>query len=225
MIDLETEGTRAGCAIRQIGAASFNPHTGEVGRKFEVNLNIEEQHRRFGLTSDPETLVWLNALPAPVQEAMTCDPQPVVESIITLIRVFDWDHPEMRLWCHGTSFDEPILRELIVRVGIEIGINKLVPWQYWKVRDTRDRLEETGVKVERDPFKAHTGLEDCLNQIKAVAEAYRVIEGWKQAKIATDEVIADCVEEERFPGEFPVETIGYFEVLEVVPDATPGGDN
>lgn len=180
MIDLETEGTRAGCVIRQIGAASFNPYTGEVGRKFEVNLSVEEQHRRFGLTSDPETLVWLNALPANVQEAMTRDPQPVAESIIALIRAFDWDHPEMRLWCHGASFDEPILRELILRVGIEINIKNLVPWDYWKVRDTRDRLEETGVKVERDLTKAHTGLEDCLKQIAAATKAYRIIEGWKE---------------------------------------------
>jgi hypothetical protein len=225
MIDLETEGTRAGCAIRQIGAASFNPYTGEVGRKFEMNLNIEEQYRNLHMETDPQTILWLQALPADIQEAMTRDPQPVGDVIIALIRAFDWDHPDMRLWCHGATFDEPILRELIVRFGGETDLKKLVPWKYWQVRDTRTILELTGVKVGRDPTKAHTGLEDCLKQIEAVTEAYCVIQGWKQAKVEMDEVIADCVEEERFPGEFPVETIGYLEVLEVVPDATPGGDN
>lgn len=181
MIDLETEGTRAGCAIRQIGAASFNPYTGEVGRKFEMNLNTEEQYRNLNMTTDPETINWLKALPTDIQEAMTRDPRPVGEVIISLIRAFDWDHPDMRMWCHGATFDEPILRELIVGFGIETDLKKLVPWQYWQVRDTRTILEIAGVKVERDPSKAHTGLEDCLNQIKAVAEAYQVIEGWHEA--------------------------------------------
>lgn len=181
MIDLETLGNRAGCAIRQIGAASFNPHTGEVGRTFEMNLNVDQQFRDLHLESDPETIVWLNALPADIQEAMTRDPQPVGEVIIALIRAFDWEHPDMRLWCHGATFDEPILRELIVRFGVETDLKKLVPWKYTQVRDTRTLFELTGVKVQRDPLKAHTGLEDCLNQIKAVARAYQIIEGWKEA--------------------------------------------
>ncbi|MCA3696513.1 3'-5' exonuclease [Aquidulcibacter sp.] len=176
MIDLETEGTRAGCAIRQIGAASFNPYTGEVGRKFEMNLNTEEQYRNLNMDTDPETINWLKALPANIQEAMTRNPQPVGEVIIALIRAFDWDHPDMRLWCHGATFDEPILRELIIRFGVETELKKLVPWKYTHVRDTRTILELAGVKVQRDPSKAHTGLEDCLNQIKAVSEAYRVFE-------------------------------------------------
>lgn len=182
MIDLETEGTRAGCAIRQIGAASFNPHTGEVGRKFEVNLNTDEQYRNLNMDTDPETINWLKALPANIQYAMTRDPKPVGPSIIALIRAFDWDHKDMRLWCHGATFDEPILRELIVRFGVESDLRDLVPWQYWQVRDTRTILELTGVKVERDPTKAHTGLEDCLKQIEAVTKAYQVIAGWKNFK-------------------------------------------
>lgn len=210
MIDLETEGTRAGCVIRQIGAASFNPFTGEVDRTFEMNLDVEEQRSRFGLVSDPKTLVWLQALPANIQEAMTRDPKPVGEVIMALIRAFDWSHPEMRLWCHGATFDEPILRELIVRFGTEVGLKDLVPWGYLKARCTRDRLEIAGVKVERDAAKSHTGLEDCIKQIKALSEATRIIEGWKKAKAEMDVVIADCTEEERFPGEFPVETLGPF---------------
>ncbi len=181
MIDLETEGTRAGCAIRQIGAASFNPHTGEVGRKFEMNLNTEEQYRNLDMESDPQTILWLQALPADIQEAMTRDPQPVGDVIIALIRAFDWDHPETRLWCHGATFDEPILRELIVRFGVETDLKKLVPWRYTHVRDTRTILELAGVKVQRDPSKAHTGLEDCLNQIKAVTQAYAVLRRWREA--------------------------------------------
>lgn len=181
MIDLETEGTRAGCAIRQIGAASFNPHTGEVGRTFEMNLNTEEQFRNLHMESDPQTILWLQALPADIQEAMTRDPQPVGDVIIALIRAFDWDHPETRLWCHGATFDEPILRELIVRFGVETDLKKLVPWRYTHVRDTRTILELADVKVERDPSKAHTGLEDCLNQIKAVTKAYAVLRRWREA--------------------------------------------
>jgi hypothetical protein len=176
MIDLETEGTRAGCAIRQIGAASFNPYTGEVGRTFEMNLNTEEQYRTLAMVTDPETINWLKALPANIQDAMTRDPQPVGDVIIALIRAFDWDHPETRLWCHGATFDEPILRELIVRFGVETDLKKLVPWKYWQVRDTRTIFELANVKVQRDPSKAHTGLEDCLNQIKAVSEAYRTFQ-------------------------------------------------
>lgn len=178
MIDLETEGTRAGCVIRQIGAASFNPFTGEVDRTFEMNLDVEEQRSRFGLVSDPKTLVWLQALPANTQEAMTRDPKPVGEVIMALIRAFDWSHPEMRLWCHGATFDEPILRELIIRFGIEVGLKDLVPWRYTHVRDTRTILEVARNKVERDASKAHTSLEDCIKQIEAVAHAHYTIGRW-----------------------------------------------
>lgn len=215
MIDLETEGTRAGCAIRQIGAASFNPHTGEVGRTFEMNLDLLEQYLKLRLETDPETIVWLNALPADIQEAMTRDPQPVGEVIIALIRAFDWEHPDMRLWCHGATFDEPILRELIVRFGIETDLKKLVPWKYTQVRDTRTFFELTGVKVQRDPLKAHTGLEDCLKQIEAVAQAYQVIEGWKQPLALMDKPMA--AKEKRFPSVAPqAETLGYLEVEELL---------
>lgn len=181
MIDLETEGTRAGCAIRQIGAASFNPHTGEVGRTFEMNLNTDEQYCNLHMETDSQTILWLQALPADIQEAMTRDPRPVGEVIIALIRAFDWDHSDMRLWCHGATFDEPILRELIVRFSVKTDLKKLVPWKYTHVRDTRTILELTGVKVERDPTKAHTGLEDCLKQIEAVAKAYAVLRRWREA--------------------------------------------
>jgi hypothetical protein len=209
MIDLETEGNRAGCAIRQIGAASFNPHTGEVGRTFEMNLELVEQYLKLGLETDPETIVWLNALPADIQEAMIRDPQPVGEVIIALIRAFDWEHADMRLWCHGATFDEPILRELIVRFGVETGLKKLVPWKYTQVRDTRTLFELTGVKVQRDPLKAHTGLEDCLKQIEAVAQAYQVIEGWKLAMnfLAVPPSAQDAPQ---------AETLGYLEVGEAV---------
>jgi hypothetical protein len=188
MIDLETEGTRAGCIIRQIGAASFNPHTGEVGRTFEANLDTHEQQRDLHLEADPSTIKWLKALPADIQTAMTQSPQPVGEAIISLIRAFDWDNPDMGLWCHGATFDEPILRELIVRLAIETNLKNLVPWHYARVRDTRTLFELTGVTVQRDATKAHTGLEDCLNQIKAVTEAYRVIADWKGAWLAPEAV-------------------------------------
>src|SRR5688572_29962905 len=57
MLDLETLGTRPGCAILSIGAVAFDRHTGALGPEFYMVVNRKSCEAK-GLTQDQSTLDW-----------------------------------------------------------------------------------------------------------------------------------------------------------------------
>src|SRR3990172_10155945 len=57
MVDLETLGRRAGCAILSIGAVAFDAETGKMGPEFYMVVKMASCEKH-GLHTDPETVAW-----------------------------------------------------------------------------------------------------------------------------------------------------------------------
>jgi len=57
MVDLETLGRRAGCAILSIGAVAFDAETGKMGPEFYMVVKMASCEKH-GLHTDPDTVAW-----------------------------------------------------------------------------------------------------------------------------------------------------------------------
>lgn len=171
MVDLETWGLTPGSDIRSIGAVVFDPVAGTLGDEFYVNV---VSGNTLGLTRDPDTEKWWLDQSASAQDALAVKP---VNIAVGLARFGDWldwlpggacaPGPELRLWAHGSHFDEPIL------AAAYRAAKMTCPWHYRAPRDTRTIYEAAGgvdLPFEGTP---HNALHDAKHQARCVIEAYR----------------------------------------------------
>lgn len=113
MIDLETLGTVAGCAILSIGAVEFHPDTGNLGKEFYTIVNTESCEEHF-LTKSASTMAWW-ARQSPEaqlvldQAAMGGPSLPTALSMFNAYLAEVGMPKELRLYGNGADFDNPIL--------------------------------------------------------------------------------------------------------------------
>lgn len=165
MIDLETFGTRPGCAIRSVAAVAFET-SGQREREFSENVT-DESCRAAGLHFDPRTIAWWAEQSPEAQQALTRNPQPIRDVLEQLITWWRDSRCEF-VWSHGATFDVVILEAAMRAVGLE------PPWKFWNVRDTRTLHAVAGLDV-RTINRAgthHNALDDCNFQVDCVAAAY-----------------------------------------------------
>jgi hypothetical protein len=168
MLDLETWGTLPGCALRSIGAVTFDPF-GEKDLDYCFYANIDRVScETVGLKIDPETEAWWGKQPPEAQDALAYDPW----ALSYAAAMFDawWvEQKATHLWSNGACFDEPILRVAFDAVA------RRIPWKYWNVRDTRTIWDIAGLdprNVQR-AGPAHHALHDARHQARCVTLAYQ----------------------------------------------------
>ena len=144
-MDLETWGTTPGSDIRSIGACVFDIDAGKepcIEETFYIVCDnpvsmIQTQHdgRKYPLTRDPNTVQWWNDQSDEAQAAFA-DPVDLRECLVRFGEWLQRTSPEariynntiwqpgtdIRLWSHGSHFDEPILAAAYRAVGLP------VPW-------------------------------------------------------------------------------------------------
>ncbi len=166
MLDLETFGTAPGCAILAIGAVQFDPRAGDLGVTFYTDVDPVDC-QRLGLTVDASTVLWWLAQGDVARATITRQPrQPLATALACFAR---WFPPgATRLWCHGATFDVPVLDAAYRAAGLP------TPWSYRDVRDTRTLFELTDVTLQRSVTEpAHHALDDAVSQALVVQEAYQ----------------------------------------------------
>ena len=91
-----------------------------------------------------------------------------------LIKLSKWiTNPlfDMKVWCHGASFDCVILQNAfdIYRMS--------TPWKFWNIRDTRTLYDIANIDLneikKETSFASHHALSDCYNQIIGVNKAVK----------------------------------------------------
>lgn len=174
MIDLETFGTKPGCAIRSIGAVQFDPHTGEIGETFYRNVE-DRSCWLAGLRLEPATARWWDGQSADAKKAFEIDQTPLRE----VVGDFNTWYLRLRIervWCHGAGFDAPIY-ETCARVAGESA-----PWKYPNIRCTRTTYALAGVSLNDVPREgvAHNALADARHQVKVLHLAFRRLALLKQ---------------------------------------------
>lgn len=164
MIDLETLGTRPGCAIASIGAVAFDPNLGAVTETFYAAIDLDSCERA-GLKAEIGTVGWWLRQGDAARAALFENTEPLGHA---LERFALWFRRQggREVWAHGATFDPPILAAACEALG------RPVPWRYPDVRDTRTLYALAGVQPRRDPATHHNALADAQAQAAAVIEAY-----------------------------------------------------
>jgi hypothetical protein len=145
MVDIETLGTGPGCKVLTVGAVAFE---------------------------DPRTLEGFWDRQSPEVRAAAFDAPDRLELPVALAVISDWfrglavDPGRVRVWCHGASFDIPILSAAYDACGMK------APWNFRMLRDTRTVYDLGSVEPDRSSGTHHEALNDAVVQARAVCLAY-----------------------------------------------------
>lgn len=168
MLDIETLGTRPGAVIL---AAAFVRFSDEA--HCTLNFSIPDQ-QALGLEIDPETHAWWGRQDPAAWAAATENPLPIAAALPYVATWLQWaaGGGEALIWCHGATFDAPLLGELYRRAGIAC------PWAFWSVRDTRTLYDLAGVDVKAYAVPPpHIALNDAIGQTRAANVALGILAG------------------------------------------------
>lgn len=176
MLDIETLGTRPGCAVLSIGAVEFDPWAPakqRIGRTFLVNIQLQSS-LFAGLTIDPQTLAWwMKPEHALARLALQEQSHLPLDLALRQLAEFIATAPAgTELWCKGGSFDFPILHAAFAAAGIA------QPWPYWQERDHRTLLKVCQARGYAPPERhdtAHSALDDARYQATVAIECLRLI--------------------------------------------------
>lgn len=168
MLDLETLGTRPGCAVLSIGACTFSP-TGH-GTDAEFYANIDPQScRDAGLYVDPATVEWWSRQGDEAKAALMVDRRPLKDALWAFATWWQTVGGE-RVWSQGAAFDQPILEAAFVAAGFAGA-----PWAFWNSRCSRTLFAVADVDARHWKGAKHNALEDARAQAGAVQAAMAVL--------------------------------------------------
>lgn len=179
MIDLETHGTGEKATIIQVGVVAFDPHGtgGELPEGSSQEWNVYPSScDLFGGQEDAATMAWWEERPAATREAVYAEPRYTIEHVLDNLGAFWRRYEPARVWCHGATFDVPILQAYYRAAA------KVCPWKFWDVRDTRTLFEMAeGLTPWRRPRidTAHTARADAMAQAADVQGAMAALRGLK----------------------------------------------
>lgn len=176
MVDLETLGRRAGCAILSIGAVAFDPLTGEMGAEHYsiVKLTSCEKH---GLHVDPETVAWWEKQNPEAQkvlkQARAARGNKALDKALAEFNKFlaQFGPKTVRVWGNGSDFDNAILINCYAATGLDAG------WDFWNNRCYRTlKGLEPSIKVKRGGVY-HNALDDAKTQATHALEIFKHMRG------------------------------------------------
>ncbi len=166
MIDLETLGTSADAVWLSIAAIQFDPYTGQMGERFNVNVDLGQAMKDRKIS--PSTLQWWLEQRPEIMKKMFDSPQDLNEALYTFkewCETLGIDYP----WGNSASFDLGILVNTYTSWGIEL------PWKFYNERCYRTIATLAGIGVIKDDKKAHDPMYDCEIQIEALTRAYKIL--------------------------------------------------
>jgi hypothetical protein len=160
MIDLETVGKRAGCAILSIGAVALCPiqeHPDIDGNSFYTIISLPSCYA-LKLEADIDTLAWWSKQDAAVIQQAFSGHRDIKEALINFAGfLYQW--PNKRVWGNSASFDLKILEAAYLAADIP------VPWTYREemcYRTLKNLLPEITAPVANTC--AHDALADAQFQ-------------------------------------------------------------
>ena len=185
MLDLETYGTRAGCAIRSIGAVVFSPYEpSKDGLSPVFYRNVTRVScTKSRLHVDPDTEKWWTEQGEEARDVLEVN-QVHLKTACLEFNTWFRQNEATHVWSHGAVFDIPIYECVAHAVGFK------APWAYNAGRDTRTLFELVGLKTKDVPFVGikHNALDDAIHQAKCVQKAMQRLSEWKEQSEEYDEI-------------------------------------
>lgn len=150
-VDTETLSKRSTAAVIGIAARAFDPDGGCVtGEDKEFHISIDATScAMLGMDFDPGTVDWWSRKPEEVKKQFESTES--IQSALRKLGIFIGDikleneADIVRVWCQGTDFDIPILRNAYVLANNDRE-EKTIPWKYSEVRDSRTYILE-GIRL------------------------------------------------------------------------------
>ncbi len=164
MLDIETLGNQSYSVITSLGAVEFDIETGETGREFWQNIDVQSC-LDVDLKVNSSTIKWWFNQTKEAQDQMFKNAKPLKT---VLSNFSNWIDRDSIVWGNSCRFDCGILQNAYDKVGIKL------PWKYQNERcvrtllmfepDIKDTIEFEGT--------AHNALHDCYFQIKYCTQIY-----------------------------------------------------
>lgn len=162
MLDIETMGNESYSSITSIGALEFNIESGETGREFHVNVDLQSCVD-IGLIMNASTIIWWLNREHESRIDLSLGQQSALPVKTALQSFTDFiGNNDYQIWANSPRFDCGILQNAYDKVGIPI------PWDFRKERCVRtlvsfnpeimEQYQQTGVK--------HNALADCYYQVE-----------------------------------------------------------
>jgi hypothetical protein len=161
MLDLETMGKRAGCAIVSIGAVEFDLETGEKGRELYERVELQSC-LDIGLFVEASTVYWW-MMQSDAARAEFCKlPRGKILNVLERLNSFLASLGDYQLWGNGARFDIAILEAAYFACKYEF-----LPWKFRNERDVRTLVSFAPSIKENYPFTGteHNPIDDCIHQI------------------------------------------------------------
>lgn len=175
-IDLETLGTRPGCAVLSIGAVVFNRHSGELGPEFHVVIN-RKSCLKNGLFEEQSTLDWWSRQSDEarkvLKDAETAE-NGLGGALIALTGYLQkMGKRDLLVWGCGSDFDIGILTHCYAVM------NQPLPWMFWNSRCLRTLRDMAGPshRPEKKNGVAHSAIDDARNQAMEACQIFKALRG------------------------------------------------
>lgn len=176
-LDIESCGVVAGYAVLNIGAVYFDRHSGLLGKRLDLSLDVQDLEAQ-GYGFDPRTREWWEGQPDGVREHCWAGILPVDDALRRLAEFMeDLRAGQGNLWVKGEHMDVAMLEFMYDRAG------QTVPWMYRAPKDLRtyelaleDAHKDTNFFIPHEG-PAHTGLGDAIYQARWVMAACHALGG------------------------------------------------
>lgn len=168
MIDTETMGMPPKGAVVQLSGSYFDRYSGELGKKFNVYIPLEEEVAN-GYTMDPSVVLWWLNQSKEAQNSVLFN-DTIYDSIGDWDDFYEFLKSAECIWCH-TTFDYPLVAEHLKSKNFHMT-------HFRKFRDIRTLIDLSGIDYKSYPRVgiAHNALDDCLFQIKYCVDAFNKLE-------------------------------------------------
>lgn len=167
MLDLESYGITPGCAIRSIGAVTFDlDDEAHIEQTFSANIDVHScLYARLHVEQD--THMWWKRQSPEAIAALEVDKRPLTEVVDNFAKWFARVNPRS-VWAQGANFD-PVLWE-----AAAMAVGRGAPWKYYEVRDTRTLydLADFNTKTIARGGTYHCALDDARHQVACCRAAW-----------------------------------------------------
>jgi hypothetical protein len=172
MLDLETMGKRAGCAIVSIGAVEFDIETGKFGREFYERVELQSC-LNVGLFVEASTVYWWMQQSDAARKEFCAEPKANIKGALERLDAFMACLGDYQIWGNGASFDLSILEAAY----FAIGTGENLPWKFRNERDVRTLVSLAPIIKQNYPFigTEHSPIDDCKYQIGYCYEIWKYL--------------------------------------------------
>lgn len=168
MLDIETMGEGSYSSIVSIGALEFDIETGETGKEFYLNIDLQSC-LDLGLTVSGSTIMWwLNQNKQARKDLTKFKPVSIQKALLEFTKFCKKDY---QVWGNSARFDCGILGNAFERVGMPI------PWDFRKERCVRTLVSFKPEIKESYSYNgtAHNALSDCYSQVGYCSEIWKSV--------------------------------------------------